>query len=149
MPDGTGKAPISPESTIFQGRFPPDFFENLGPKAPIITKGVFSLEESLESPKSLDFLKSLENGRLLLYFHSLGGFLESSKLSNISRNGLFWKEPFSKRPLFWTQTFVGRRRRLNALRGRFVSLVNLPQMGLRKRGCSSNAASRSGWQLLR
>ena len=49
-----------------------------GPDKGVIMKGVFSLEESLEtlnsldSLKFLDSLKSLENGRILLGFHSLG-----------------------------------------------------------------------------
>ena len=43
-----------------------------GPEKGVITKGVFSLEESLESLKSLDSPDSLENGRILLCFHSLG-----------------------------------------------------------------------------
>ena len=38
------------------------------------TKGVFSLEESLES---LNSLESLENGRILLCFPQSGGSLES------------------------------------------------------------------------
>ena len=36
---------------------------NRGPEKGVITKGVFSLEESLESLKSLNSLESLENGR--------------------------------------------------------------------------------------
>ena len=40
-----------------------------GPEKGVITKGVFSLEESLES------LKSLENGWVLLYFPQLGVLL--------------------------------------------------------------------------
>ena len=40
-----------------------------GPEKGVITKGVFSLEESLESPKSLD---SLEVVRFSFVFHSLG-----------------------------------------------------------------------------
>ena len=43
----------------------------------VITKGVFSFEESLESLKSLNFLESLENGQSLLYFPESGGSLES------------------------------------------------------------------------
>ena len=63
-------------------------------------KGVFSLEESLESrksPESLESLESLENGRILLSFPESGGALES--LESLE-NGLFSKDPFSKRPLF-------------------------------------------------
>ena len=45
------------------------YFRKLGPEKGVITKAVFSLEESL---KSLNSLESLENGRILLYFQSLG-----------------------------------------------------------------------------
>ena len=43
-----------------------------GPEKGVITKEVFSVEESLESLKSLVSLESLENGRILLCFNSLG-----------------------------------------------------------------------------
>ena len=43
-----------------------------GPEKGVITKGVFSLEESLESLKSLNSLESLKNGRSLLCVHSVG-----------------------------------------------------------------------------
>ena len=46
--------------------------ENSGPEKGVITKGVFSLAESLESLKSLDSLESLENGQILLYFPGFG-----------------------------------------------------------------------------
>ena len=36
----------------------------------VITKAVFSLEESLESLKSLSSLESLGNGRIPLFFHT-------------------------------------------------------------------------------
>ena len=49
----------------------------------VITKGVFSLEESLNS---LNSLESLENGRILLYFPQSGGSLKS--LESLE-NGLF------------------------------------------------------------
>ena len=39
-----------------------------GPEKGVITKGVLSLEESLESLKSLYSLEPLENGRILLCF---------------------------------------------------------------------------------
>ena len=71
-----------------------------GPEKGVITKGVFSLEESLESLKSLD---SLENGRTLLYFPQSGDSLKSlESLDSLEslENGLFWKDPFSKRPPF-------------------------------------------------
>ena len=44
-----------------------------GPEKGVITKGVFSLEESLESLKPLKSLESLENGWLPLYFPQSGG----------------------------------------------------------------------------
>ena len=46
-----------------------------GPDKGVITKGVFSLAESLESLKSLDSLESLEDGRILLRFPESGGSL--------------------------------------------------------------------------
>ena len=57
-----------------------------GTEKGVITKGVFSLEESLESLKSLNSLESLENGRILLYFPQSGGPLKS--LESLE-NGLF------------------------------------------------------------
>ena len=42
-----------------------------GPEKGVITKGVFSLEESLESLESLSSLESLENARSSLVFQSL------------------------------------------------------------------------------
>ena len=56
-------------------------------------KGVFSLEESL---------KSLQNGRILVYFRQSGGSLESLNARESLEPGLFWKDPFSKWPLFLT-----------------------------------------------
>ena len=43
-----------------------------GPEKGVITKGVFSLEESLESLKSLGSLESLESGRILICFPQSG-----------------------------------------------------------------------------
>ena len=43
----------------------------------VISKGIFSQEESLESLNSLDSLESLENGQILLYFPQFGCSLES------------------------------------------------------------------------
>ena len=63
-----------------------------GTEKGVITKGVFSLEESLESLKSLDFLESLENGRILLCFPQCGGSLKSLESLNSLEsleNGLF------------------------------------------------------------
>ena len=78
----------------------------------VSTKGVFSLEKSLESPNSLNSLESLEHGRIFLvlahigrplesfslFFHALGGLesLNSRKLIESLENGQFSKGPFSK-----------------------------------------------------
>ena len=43
-----------------------------GPEKGVITKGVFSFEESLESLKFLDSLESLEMVGFSFLFHSLG-----------------------------------------------------------------------------
>ena len=64
----------------------------------VITKGVFSLEESLESLKSLDSLESLGNGRILLCFPQSGGSLRSLESQNSLRNG--WKMDFSEKTPF-------------------------------------------------
>ena len=53
-----------------------------GPEKGVITKGVFSLAESLESLKFLDSLESLENGRILLCFPQSGGSLETLESLN-------------------------------------------------------------------
>ena len=51
----------------------------------VITKEVFSLEESLESLKSINSLESFKNDRIRLdFFHSLG-ISEISRDSNFSR----------------------------------------------------------------
>ena len=76
--------PYTSENRGFQGLS--------GPEKGVITKGVFSLEESLESLKSLDSLESLENGRILLYFPQSGGSLKSLESLNSLEsleNGLF------------------------------------------------------------
>ena len=52
------------------------------PEKGVITKGVFSLEESLESLKSLNSLESLGNGRILLYFPDSGDSLKSLESLN-------------------------------------------------------------------
>ena len=65
---------------------------NSGPEKGLITKGVFSLEESLESLKSLNSLESLENGRILLCFPQCDGSLKSLESLNSLEsleNGLF------------------------------------------------------------
>ena len=58
----------------------------------VITKGVFSLNESLDSLKSLNSLEFLENGQVLLCFPQSGGSLEtleSQKSLESLENGLF------------------------------------------------------------
>ena len=72
---------------------------NRGEKG-VITQGVFSVEESLNSPKRLNSLESLENGQIILCFPQSGGSLES--LNSLESLGVmdFSEEPFSKRPLF-------------------------------------------------
>ena len=47
-----------------------------GPEKGVITKGVFSLEESLECLKCLNSLESPDNGRILLYFPQSVGSLK-------------------------------------------------------------------------
>ena len=49
----------------------------MGPEKGVITKGVFSLEESLESLKSLNSRESLESGWIRLCFPQSGDSLES------------------------------------------------------------------------
>ena len=66
--------------------------EASGPEKGVITKGVFSLRESLETLKSLNSLASLEDGRLLLCFPQSGDSLESlESLKSLEslENGLF------------------------------------------------------------
>ena len=53
-----------------------------GPEQGVITKGVFSLKESLESLRSLNSLESLENGQLLLRFPQSGSSVESLESLN-------------------------------------------------------------------
>ena len=64
-------------------------------------KGVFSLEESLES---------LENGRILLYFPQSGGslkYLESpNSLESLENRNFSEKTPFPKDPFFRTARTV-------------------------------------------
>ena len=63
-----------------------------GPEKGVITKGVFSLEKSLQSLKSLDSLESLENGRNLLSFPQSETSLETLESLNSLEsleNGLF------------------------------------------------------------
>ena len=72
-----------------------------GPKKGVITKGVFSLEESLESLRSLEFL---EDGPLLLCFPQSGGSPKSLESLN---SILFQKTPFSE-PEFLNHFFRAR-----------------------------------------
>ena len=66
-----------------------NFLTLSGPEKGVITEGVFSFEESLES---LNSLESLENGRSLLCFPQSGGSLKSLESLNSLEsleNGLF------------------------------------------------------------
>ena len=74
-----------------------------GPEKGVIAKGVFSLAESLESPKSLDFIESLENGRILHGFPQSGNFSRNSRISKSSR--ISRKSTFLKRRLFQKTPF--------------------------------------------
>ena len=96
------------------------------------TNGVFSLEESLESLISLDSLESLKNSWILLCFPQSGDPLESlESLNSVDsleslENGFFWKDPFSKRPLFQTRLFKGKAwKRAHHLIDAFCSLEYL------------------------
>ena len=63
-----------------------------GPEKGVITKGVFSLEESLESLNSLNSLEFLENDRTLFCFPQSGDSLKSLESLNSLEsleNGLF------------------------------------------------------------
>ena len=57
-------------------------------------EALHELEESIESPKSLNSLESLENGRILLV-SKVWGSLDLRTLESLE-NGLFWKDPFPK-----------------------------------------------------
>ena len=87
---------------------------NSGPEKEVIMKGVVSLEESLESLKSLTSLGSLENGRILLCFSESDGSLESLKslesLNSLEplEDGLSEKTPFPKDPFFRTRAMSKR-----------------------------------------
>ena len=74
-----------------------------GPEKGVITKGVFSLEESLEPLKSLNSLESLENGRVLLSFPQSGGSLKS--LESLSSLESLENATSLKRPLFQRTPF--------------------------------------------
>ena len=66
-------------------------FHAVGKEEGVTTKGVFSLEESLESPKSRISLERLENGRILLCFPESEDFF---RISKFSREWIFLKRPF-------------------------------------------------------
>ena len=69
-----------------------------GQEKGVIAKGVFSPEESLES------LKSLEHGRILLSFPLSGSSLESLNSLESLENGLYSKKtPIPKDPFFRTR----------------------------------------------
>ena len=70
--------------------------ERVGTGKKVISKGVLSLEESLESLNTLDSLESLESGRILLCFPQSGGSLESLKSLDFSEKTPFPKDPFSR-----------------------------------------------------
>ena len=63
----------------------------LGTGKGVITKGVFSLEQSLDSLKSLNSLESLENGQVLFCFPQPGSSLDLESLNSLEspENGLF------------------------------------------------------------
>ena len=75
-----------------------------GPEKGVTTKGVFSLEESLESLESLEFLdslESLENGRSLIYFSQSGGSLESLNSLETLEMDFPEKTPFLEKDRFF------------------------------------------------
>ena len=76
-----------------------------GPQKGVITKGVFSLKESLEA---LNSLESLGNGRILLYFPQARGSLESLYALESQENGLSEKTPFPNKK-FRTRPFIQRK----------------------------------------
>ena len=94
---------ILPPSVVFSENlgFLCGILQESGPEKGVITKGVFSLQEpleSLKSLKSLNSLESLENGRLLLCFPQSGDSqesLESLKSLESLENG-----DFSEKTLF-------------------------------------------------
>ena len=60
-----------------------------GPEKGVITKGVLSMEVSLEIPKSLHSRASLDNGQILLCFPQSETSLESLNSLESLENGLF------------------------------------------------------------
>ena len=70
-------------------------FSYQGRKKGVIAKGVFSLEDSLES---------LENGRILLCFPQSGGSLESLNSLKSLEMDFSGRTPFPKDPFFRTQS---------------------------------------------
>ena len=72
----TLEAPVNPypltvETQIKVKLIPQKYFLTFAFSAPekgVIAKGVFSVKESLESLRSMNFLESLEHGRILLSF---------------------------------------------------------------------------------
>ena len=76
QPNGGTRAPVTIDLVLTGG------LAISGPDKGVITKGVFSLEKSLESLKSLNSLESPENGRNLLSFPQSGGSLETLESLN-------------------------------------------------------------------
>ena len=78
-------------------------YSNSGPGQGVIKKGVFWLEESLESLRPLHSLESLDSCQILLCLpHSRGSLKSLESLDSLEspENGRFRKGLFSKRPLF-------------------------------------------------
>ena len=60
-----------------------------GPEKGVIMKGVFWLEQSLESLTSPNSLRSLENGRILICFLHFGGSLECLEKTPLPEDPFF------------------------------------------------------------
>ena len=78
----------------------------------LITKGVFSLEESLVSRKSLNSLESQQKWSDSPLFSTLGGSLESlespkslKSLEALKNIDIFHKDPFAKKGTFFRSQF--------------------------------------------
>ena len=96
---------------------------NSGPEKGVISKGVFSLEESLASLNSLNSLESLEDGRLVLCFPQSGGSLKSLESLNSLEsleNGLCLKRALNLTRLQLGPFFVLKFVRSRVLGARFL-----------------------------
>ena len=71
-----------------------------GPEKGVATKGVFSLDQSPESLKTLNSLESLENGLILHCCPQPGGSLESLNSLKFLEMDFSEKTPFPKDPFF-------------------------------------------------